>query len=65
MPLHGQPPLTGRGIPPARFQNDDGIMSIGNVVEPQHYVTFLDALNQVTSARGVQVRRRRAQLPPP
>ena len=49
VPLHGQPPLAGRGIPPARFQNDDGIMSIGNVVEPQHYVTFLDALNRVTT----------------
>ena len=48
-PLHGKAPLTGRGIPPARFQNDDGIMSIGNVVEPQHYVTFLDALNRVTA----------------
>jgi hypothetical protein len=49
VPLHGMPPFAGRGIPPARVENNDGIMSIGNVVQAQHYVTFLDALNQLAA----------------
>ena len=45
----------------------DSIMSVGDVVTPQHYATFHAALTQITSprARGRSVRRpaRRTPLP--
>jgi hypothetical protein len=39
----------GGGVQPAVFENNDNIMSVGNVVRPQHYATFLEALNSVTT----------------
>jgi outer membrane protein OmpA-like peptidoglycan-associated protein len=46
---HGNLPAMGGGVQPAVFENNDNIMSVGNVVRPQHYVTFLEALNAVTT----------------
>lgn len=46
---HGNLPAMGGGVPPAVFENNDNIMSVGNVVRPQHYVTFLEALNAVAT----------------
>jgi len=39
----------GGGVQTAVFENNDNIMSVGNVVRPQHYATFLEALNAVTT----------------
>ena len=44
----GLPPMGG-GVPPAVYENNDNIMSVGNVVRPQHYITFLEALNTITA----------------
>jgi hypothetical protein len=38
----------GNGVPPAVSENNDNIMSVGNVVRPQHYATFHEALTNVT-----------------
>ncbi|MGH4001326.1 MAG: OmpA family protein, partial [Pseudonocardiaceae bacterium] len=48
VPSHGLPPVAGGGIAPARVEDNDGVMSLGNVVRAQHYATFLEALNEVT-----------------
>jgi hypothetical protein len=34
------------------FENTDSIMSVGNVVRPQHYATFHEALVNVTTPQG-------------
>ena len=39
----------GGGVQAAVFENNDNIMSVGNVVRPQHYATFLEGLNLVTT----------------
>ncbi len=39
----------GGGVQTAVFENNDNIMSVGNVVRPQHYATFLEGLNLVTA----------------
>lgn len=39
----------GGGVQAAVFENNDNIMSVGNVVRPQHYATFLEALNNVAA----------------
>lgn len=39
----------GGGVQGAVYENNDNIMSVGNVVRPQHYATFLEALNRVTT----------------
>jgi outer membrane protein OmpA-like peptidoglycan-associated protein len=39
----------GGGVGAAVSENNDNIMSVGNVVRPQHYSTFLEALNQVAT----------------
>jgi outer membrane protein OmpA-like peptidoglycan-associated protein len=39
----------GGGVQAAVAENNDNIMSVGNVVRPQHYSTFLEALNQVAA----------------
>jgi hypothetical protein len=39
----------GNGVPPAVSENNDNIMSVGNVVRPQHYSTFMEALTNVTA----------------
>jgi outer membrane protein OmpA-like peptidoglycan-associated protein len=46
---HGTLPPMGGGVQPAVSENNDNIMSVGNVVRPQHYITFLEALNTVSS----------------
>jgi hypothetical protein len=46
---HGALPPMGGGIQPAVSENNDNIMSVGNVVRPQHYITFLEALNTVST----------------
>ena len=46
---HSTLPPMGNGVPPAVSENNDSIMSVGNVVRPQHYITFLEALNQATA----------------
>jgi hypothetical protein len=46
---HGTLPPMGGGVQPAVSENNDNIMSVGNVVRPQHYITFLEALNGVTT----------------
>jgi hypothetical protein len=38
-------------------ENNDGIMSLGNAVRPQHYATFGWALMQVTGINQWQVGR--------
>ena len=48
----GHGPLSGAmggGVQAAVFENNDNIMSVGNVVRPQHYATFLEGLNLVTA----------------
>jgi hypothetical protein len=40
---------TGLGAANATAENNDGIMSLGNNVRPQHYATFGNALQQITS----------------
>ena len=45
-PLSG---AMGGGVQTAVFENNDNIMSVGNVVRPQHYATFLEGLNLVTT----------------
>ncbi len=42
----------GPGVAPAVFENTDSIMSVGNVVRPQHYATFHEALTNVTTPQG-------------
>jgi hypothetical protein len=39
----------GGGVQPAVYENNDNIMSVGNVVRPQHYATFHEALTNVTA----------------
>lgn len=39
----------GGGVPAAVFENNDNIMSVGNVIKPQHYATFLEGLNNVAA----------------
>jgi outer membrane protein OmpA-like peptidoglycan-associated protein len=39
----------GGGVQAAVFENNDNIMSVGNVVRPQHYATFLEGLNLVAA----------------
>jgi hypothetical protein len=42
----------GTGVPPAVSENNDNIMSVGNVVRPQHYATFHEALTNVTTPQA-------------
>jgi hypothetical protein len=42
----------GGGVQPAVFENNDNIMSVGNVVRPQHYATFFEALTNVTTPQA-------------
>jgi hypothetical protein len=42
----------GTGVPPAVSENNDNIMSVGNVVRPQHYSTFFEALTNVTAPQA-------------
>ncbi len=42
----------GPGVPVAVSENNDNIMSVGNVVRPQHYSTFHEALTNVTAPQG-------------
>src|SRR4051812_713098 len=42
----------GNGVPPAVSENNDNIMSTGNVVRPQHYSTFFEALTNVTAPQA-------------
>ena len=37
------------GVAGSVFENNDNIMSSGNVVRPQHYSTFVEAINVITS----------------
>lgn len=46
---HGALPPMGGGVPPAVHENTDSVMSVGNVVRAQHYITFLEALNAITA----------------
>jgi hypothetical protein len=39
----------GGGVPGAVVENNDNIMSVGNVIRPQHYSTFLEGLNRVAA----------------
>jgi len=39
----------GGGVQGAVYENNDNIMSVGNVVRPQHYATFLEVLNTVAT----------------
>ena len=39
----------GPGMPGAVVENNDNIMSVGNVIRPQHYSTFLEGLNRVAA----------------
>lgn len=39
---------SGAHLPGAINQNNDNIMSLGNAVQPQHYATFHEALQQIT-----------------
>ncbi len=44
----------GNGVAPAVSENNDNIMSVGNVVRPQHYSTFFEALTNVTAPQAWQ-----------
>lgn len=44
----------GGGVQGAVYENNDNIMSVGNVVRPQHYATFLEALNAVTTPEAFE-----------
>ena len=37
-----------QGLPGAISENSDSMMAVGNVVKPQHYATFLEALKHIT-----------------
>jgi hypothetical protein len=39
----------GGGVQGAVFENNDNIMALGNVVRPQHYATFHEALTRVAA----------------
>lgn len=39
---------TSQGLPGPVAENTDSIMSLGAAVKPQHYMTFLEALKDVT-----------------
>jgi outer membrane protein OmpA-like peptidoglycan-associated protein len=47
----------GRELPGSVHENTDSIMSMGNVVRPQHYATFHDALKRVTGVNEWSIRR--------
>ncbi|MBI5876485.1 MAG: OmpA family protein [Chloroflexi bacterium] len=44
----------GGGVQGAVYENNDNIMSVGNVVRPQHYATFLEALNAVATPEAFE-----------
>jgi hypothetical protein len=44
----------GGGVQGAIAENNDNIMSLGNVVRPQHYATFLEALNTVAAPEAFE-----------
>jgi outer membrane protein OmpA-like peptidoglycan-associated protein len=47
---------SGSRLPGAIRENTDSIMSVGNVVRPQHYATFDKALKQVTGVNEWSIR---------
>lgn len=47
---------SGGNLPGAIRENTDSIMSVGNVVRPQHYATFDKALKQVTGVNEWSIR---------
>jgi outer membrane protein OmpA-like peptidoglycan-associated protein len=47
---------SGANLPGAIRENTDSIMSLGNVVRPQHYATFHNALVQVTGVSEWSIR---------
>lgn len=47
---------SGRALPGAIHENTDSIMSMGNVVRPQHYATFSKALKDVTGNNDWSIR---------
>ena len=47
---------SGGNLPGAIRENTDSIMSVGNVVRPQHYSTFDKALKQVTGVSEWSIR---------
>lgn len=47
---------SGNPLPGAIHENNEGIMSLGNAVRPQHYATFDKALKQVTGINDWSVR---------
>jgi outer membrane protein OmpA-like peptidoglycan-associated protein len=44
----------GGGVQGAVYENNENIMSLGNAIHPQHYSTFLEALNQVATPEQFQ-----------
>ena len=47
---------SGASLPGAIHENTDSIMSMGNVVRPQHYSTFHNALVQATGVTEWSIR---------
>jgi hypothetical protein len=52
------------GLPGSVHENNDNIMSWGNAVRPQHYVTFLEALQDVTDVDEWALGGARPVMPP-
>jgi hypothetical protein len=53
-----------QGLPAAVAENSDSIMSMGNVVKPQHYATFLEGLKHVTAMKEWELGTPNAVLAP-
>ena len=47
---------SGKNLPGAIHENTDSMMSLGNVVRPQHYATFSKALKDVTGVSEWSIR---------
>ena len=44
----------GGGVQGAVYENNDNIMSLGNAVRPQHYSTFMEAMNLIAAPEQFQ-----------
>jgi hypothetical protein len=53
-----------QGLPGAVAENSDSIMAVGNVVKPQHYATFLEALKKVTAMKEWELGTPTGVVPP-
>jgi hypothetical protein len=53
-----------QGLPAAVDENTDSMMSVGNVVKPQHYATFLEALKHISTIQEWEMGTPTGVVPP-